>query len=79
MQCCISNMVPQYYRDGESSLNHSTWCWWKPLLHIALVERIGNSSILGHLDPDRVTRTLGWLEWLEWLESKEIAAWVDWD
>jgi len=46
------------------------------LLHIVPVERIGNSSILGDLDPDRVTRTLGWLEWLE---SKEITAWVDWD
>jgi len=76
MQCHISNIVSQYYRDGESSLNHSTWCWWKPLLHIVPVERIGNSSILGDLDPDRVTRTLGWLEWLE---SKEITAWVDWD
>jgi len=59
-----------------------TWHWWKPSLHMALVEPIGISSILGNslflgdLGPDHVTGTLGWLELLE---SKEIAAWDDWD
>jgi len=59
-----------------------TWHWWKPSLHMVLVEPIGISSILGNslflgdLGPDRVTGTLGWLELLE---SKEIAAWDDWD
>jgi len=59
-----------------------TWHWWKPSLHMALVEPIGKSSFLenslflGDLGPDHVTGRLGWLEWVE---SKEIAAWDDWD
>jgi len=38
-----------------------TWHWWKPPLHMALVELIGNplflgnSLFLGDLGPDRVT------------------------
>jgi len=59
-----------------------TWHWWKPSLHMALVEPMGKSSFLeissflGDLGPDCVTGRLGWLEWVE---SKEIAAWDDWD
>jgi len=59
-----------------------TWHWWKPSLHMALVEPIGKSSFLeissflGDLGPDRVTGRLGWLEWVE---PKEIAAWDDWN